>query len=268
MMNKVIHSDCVEGVRGLDSESVALTVTSPPYDKLRGFAPFDFEALATELFRVTMPGGVVVWVVGDQIVEFSETGTSFRQALYFRELGFCLQTMIFSPLGQSTVPLCRYGLALQFMFVLTKGRPRVANLIYDKRNKTAGTYRKPRCLLSRGRGLFSNQRPIRTWGRRGNVWSYAVGKNCTTKDQYAFEHSALMPEGLAEDHILTWSRPGDLVLDPFCGAGTTAKMSVLWGRRYIGFEIEQRYCELAERRVREAVLRLLDSSMARTGGAA
>lgn len=261
-MNKIINCDCVEGVRRLDSESVPLTVTSPPYDKLRGFAPFDFEALAKELYRVSLPGGVVVWVVGDQIVDFSETGTSFRQALYFKELGFCLQTMIFSPLGVATVPQCRYSTALQYMFVLTKGRPRVANLIHDKRNKNAGKYRKSRYLLSRDRGLFSNQRPIRTWGRRGNVWSYAVGQNCTTKDKYAFEHSALMPEELAEDHILTWSRPGELVLDPFCGAGTTSKMAVLWGRRYIGFEIEKQYCELAERRVREASLRALEELMA------
>ena len=261
-MNKIINCDCVEGVRSLDSESVALTVTSPPYDKIRAFAPFDFEALAQELFRVTMPGGVVVWVVGDQIVEFSETGTSFRQALHFKEVGFCLQTMIFSPLGQSTVPLCRYGLALQYMFVLTKGRPRVANMIHDKRNKSAGTFRKPRYMLSGGRGRFAHPRPIRVWGRRGNVWTYAVGKNCTTKDKYAFEHSALMPERLAEDHIITWSRPGDLVLDPFCGAGTTVKMAVLSGRRYVGVEIEKRYCELAERRVREAALRSLDGLLA------
>jgi DNA modification methylase len=253
-MNRIINNDCVAGLRTLGSECVALTVTSPPYDKVRDFAPFDFESTSEELYRVTSDGGVVVWVVGDQIVNGSETGTSFHQALHFKEIGFDLRTMVFEPLGQSTSPRYRYGLAVQFMFVLSKGRPRVANFIHDKRNKSAGTYRKPRHLLSRERGWFSCQRPIRVWGRRGNVWNYAVGGGHTTKDKYAFDHPALMPESLAHDHILTWSNPADLVLDPFAGAGTTCKMAALLGRKFIGFEIEKRYCELAERRVRAAII--------------
>lgn len=256
-LNQIVNSDCVVGLQGLEADFVALTVTSPPYDRLRDFASFDFQALARELFRVTMNGGVVVWVVGDQVVEGSESGTSFRQALHFKEIGFRLQTMIYSPLGQTTVAQHRYGLAVQYMFVLTKGRPRVANFIHDKRNKSAGTCRKPRHILSRDRGRFSHQRPIRTWGRRSIVWSYPVGRHCTAKDKYAFEHPALMPEPMARDHILTWSQPGDVVLDPFAGAGTTCKMAALLGRRYIGVEIEKRFCELAERRVRDAVIGVL-----------
>jgi site-specific DNA-methyltransferase (adenine-specific) len=251
-MNRIINADCVDGLRSLEAGSVALTVTSPPYDRVRDFAPFDFEALAKELWQVTAEGGVVVWVVGDQIVKGSESGTSFRQALFFKELGFRLHhTMVFEPSGtmaSRTFP--RYGLAIQYMFVLSKGKPRTVHLIEDKLNKCVGGggHRGTR-WKSRVKG-----KPVRKWGLRGPIWRKSVGLWKTTKDQYAFEHPALMPEVLARDHILSWSNPGDLVLDPFAGAGTTLKMAALLGRRFIGVEIDPKWCALAERRVRKAIL--------------
>ena len=85
---------------------IDLTVTSPPYDNLRAYSgySFDFEAVAKELYRVTKQGGVVIWVVGDATIKGSETGTSFRQALFFKEIGFNLHdTMIYAK--NSYVPL-------------------------------------------------------------------------------------------------------------------------------------------------------------------
>jgi len=59
----------------------------------------------------------------------------------------------------------------------------------------------------------------------------------------------MFPESLARDHILSWSNPGDVVLDPFCGSGTTCKMAKLLGRHYIGIDISEEYCDLARQRV-------------------
>ncbi len=255
--NRIECCDCVDGVRSLAAGSVPLTVTSPPYDRIRKFAPFDFEALAHELFKVTCDGGVLVWVVGDQIVDGSETGTSFRQALFFKEVGFRLHhTMAFASSGTYLVTRTRYGSALQYMFVFSKGRPRTIRLIRDKPNKYAGQQQNvPHGRDDRNRNRYRSQ-PVKKFGLRPAFWVIATGKSVTTKDDYAYEHDAVMPESIARDHILTWSKPGELVLDVFVGSGTTAKMAALHGRKYLGFDIEKKWCDLAERRVREAVLGL------------
>ena len=69
--NRIYNMDCVDGMKMLDSGSIDLTVTSPPYDNLRMYKgySFDFDAVAAELFRVTKDGGVVVWVVNDATIK-------------------------------------------------------------------------------------------------------------------------------------------------------------------------------------------------------
>jgi DNA modification methylase len=94
--------------------------------------------------------------------------------------------------------------------------------------------------------------PIAPYGRRSNVREYATGFNTTTKGKEAFAHPALMPEALARDLIVSFSRPYDVVLDPFAGAGTTAKMAMLNGRRRLGFEINAEYVAIAHERLRNA----------------
>jgi site-specific DNA-methyltransferase (adenine-specific) len=94
----LILGDCAEKLKELPDASIDLVVTSPPYDNLRDYKgySFGFEEIATELARVIKIGGVIVWVVGDATVNGSETGTSFRQALYFKELGLNLHdTMVY-----------------------------------------------------------------------------------------------------------------------------------------------------------------------------
>jgi DNA modification methylase len=63
----------------------------------------------------------------------------------------------------------------------------------------------------------------------------------------------MFPESLAEDHILSWSKEGDLVFDPMCGSGTTLKMAKLNNRKYIGIDINQEYVNISNRRVKEAI---------------
>lgn len=252
--------DSLELLRLVHDGVVDLTVTSPPYDNLRkykGFA-FDFEGIAAELYRVTKDGGVLVWVVGDQTINGSETLTSFRQALHFREIGFNVHdTMIYQKSG---LPMNhnRYEQEFEYMFVLSKGKPKTFNPIRvpckypEKTDARRGqTYSTTDETMRRARSGKA-RKPVGTDKIKGNVWYYATGRNHSTKDEIAFKHPAIFPEQLAADHIKSWSNVGDLVLDPFVGSGTTGKMAVLAGRRFLGFDISAEYCEIAERRIRES----------------
>ena len=242
--------DNVQTVRQvIEDASIDLVVTSPPYDNLRTYGghSWDFEGVAQQLWRVIKPGGVVVWVVNDATVDGSETGTSFRQVLRFKELGFSIaDTMIWEKTGQGAVGNL-YWSNFEFMFVLCKGKLKTFNPICDRKNAiTTGTVR-----TNAGRNKEGGSDSIRVverteYGRRFNVWRI--------EEQQGSQHPAPFPESLARDHILSWSNEGDVVLDPFSGSGTTAKMARLMGRRAIGIEINERYCEIAVSRLRQRVL--------------
>ena len=253
-INKIYNENCLETMAKMPDCFVDLTVTSPPYDGLRTYNgySFPFEDIAKELYRITKQGGVVVWVVGDATIKGSETGTSFKQALYFKEIGFNLHdTMIY----QSPKPPLthnRYEQAFEYMFVFSKGKPNTFNVIKEP-SKNAGK----KCegtIRQTGRELQGKHKPgiVNDMKYRSNIWFYATGMNKTTTDKFAYEHPAMFPEQLANDHIISWSNEGDLIYDPFMGSGTTAKMAILNKRNYIGSEISKEYCEIAEKRI-EAV---------------
>jgi DNA modification methylase len=233
---------------GFPAGCVDLTVTSPPYDNLRAYKGYtwDFDAAARELWRVTKPGGVVVWVVADATVDGSETGTSFRQALGFMALGFRLHdTMIYEKeSGMPHPPYTRYCQQFEYMFVLSKGMPKTTNV---------ATYPKTGEVKKTTRRAANGAIKPGVWnvggGALSNVWRYGTGGTKTTPDHYAYEHPGVFPEKLAEDHILSWSNPGDVVLDPFVGSGTTPKMAIKHHRHFIGIDISEEYCALARRRI-------------------
>lgn len=251
MLNKIHNMDCVEGMRMLPDNSIDLTVTSPPYDNLRtynGFA-WDFEAVAKELFRVTKQGGVVVWIVSDATIKGSETGTSFRQALFFKEIGFNLHdTMIWQKISPFTHKN-RYIPCFEYMFVLSKGAPKTANLICDRKNKWGGTqvHGTERQKSGKTKNLSETQKSkcVKEYGARFNIWEITPDKNNKTG------HPAVFPINLVQDHILSWSHEGDTVLDPFMGSGTTAVACIKNNRNYIGFEISREYCDIAEERIQQ-----------------
>jgi DNA modification methylase len=266
-MNKILHTDCVKGMRQLPDECIPFTLTSPPYDDIREYGghAFDFDAVAEELWRITMPGGVVVWVVGEQIKKGSETGTPAKQKLHFKDLGFRCSTMIMATSQVSFPQKVRYPSVFHYAFVLTKGRPRYVNIIRDKPNRWAGsTYkwhtREPDGTL-RTQPLHV-AKPIPDFGHRTNVWYYYVGGSKTTKDK--INHPALMPEAMARDLILSFSRPGDLTFDCFAGGGTTCKMALLNHRRYLGMEAHGKFVLDATKRLddaRQEQKRWLDASL-------
>ena len=260
--NRLIHQDCVDGMKELEDNVIDLTVTSPPYDDLRSYNDSSswnfntFTLVADELYRVTKVGGVVVWVIGDAVVKGSETGSSFKQALYFMELGFKLHdTMIYEKNG-SPFPARRdgnrYSQLFEYMFVLSKDtKPKTANLLCDKPNRWAGYthFGKGSIRQKDGQLVERNIKPIPEYSPRNNIWKYNTGKNYSTKDEIAFEHPAIYPESLARDHILTWSNENELVLDPFMGSGTTIVCCMETKRNYIGYEIDDEYYNIARKRL-------------------
>jgi site-specific DNA-methyltransferase (adenine-specific) len=256
-LDRIYNMDCLEGMRKMESESVDLTVTSPPYDGLRTYNGycFDFENIARELYRVTKPGGVVVWVVGDATVDGDETGTSFRQALFFKEIGFKLHdTMIYAKTSVTNYSpsMKRYKQSFEYMFVLAKESPKTFNPIQDKPVLKQVKMHDGASGRDKNGNLKKNDYyEVGEYQVRFNVWPFNVGYNCTTHDDIAFKHPAMFPEALARDHIRSWSNEGDIVLDPFMGSGTTAKVARALNRHYIGFEISAEYCDIIRQRLEQ-----------------
>ena len=225
---------------------VDLTVTSPPYDNLRTYNGYieqwsfeKFQAIAKELYRVTKQGGVVVWIVGDATINGSETGTSFKQALYFMECGFNLHdTMIYEKAQACFGSNLCYLQSFEYMFVLSKGRPKSINFLRDRPNVRSGREKMAKRGLSiDGKKSERIYKVMKKMGKRKNIWTYGVGgRKSETGD-----HPAPFPEQLANDHIISWSNEGDLVLDPMCGSGTTCKMAWLNNRKFIGIDISEEY---------------------------
>ena len=257
---KLLHGDCLELMKDIPDKSVDLTVTSPPYDNLRSYNGNNdkwnvsvWESVITDLFRITKDGGVVVWIVADATVKGSETGTSFRQALHFIDVGFNLHdTMIYEKENPLPRQKNRYEQSFEYMFVLSKGKPKTTNIIKID-CKQAGTKRQGSARDNNEDILKKNkQRKVSETKIKRNVWVINASGYATTKDKSAFKHPAIFPERVANDHIISWSDPGDIVLDPFMGSGTTGKMAVLNGRNFIGIELDDKYFEIAKKRIEEA----------------
>lgn len=250
----LVVGNCVDVMRSWSPGIIRLTVTSPPYDKLRDYQgyEFPFEDIADQLYRVTAPGGVVVWVVGDRI-KHGRSLTSFRQAIYFQDIGFSAHDiMIYQKKNTPFTRSNAYTNAYEMMFVMTKGKPVTFNPLKVPTQRH-GMEMLPHNKLPDGinKKKLGELKKEKT---RTNIWAYAVGLGGTTSDRIAFQHPAVFPEKLAEDHIKSWSNPGDMVFDPMCGSGTTGKMALLNKREFIGIDISPEYIEIARQRLGESGL--------------
>ena len=251
MRADLIHGDCIEEMAKMDENSVDLTVTSPPYDNLRNYEgslqwnESIWKKALEGLYRVTKEGGVVVWVVGDATVKGSETGTSFKQALYAKEIGFNLHdTMIYQKAGTGACGShYAYWQSFEYMFVLSKGRPSAISRIKDVVNKCAGVVCTKGRISADGKEKEAKRRIVPNMSIRTNIWRFSVGGKSDVK------HPAKFPEKLASDHIISWSNEGDTVFDPFLGSGTTGKMAKQLRRNFIGVEKVEKYYEIALNRI-------------------
>lgn len=249
-IDSIICGDNCEVLRKMPNECVDLVVTSPPYDDLRTYGghSWDFYGVAWNLKRILKAGGVIVWVVNDQTDKGTETGNSMRQALHFRELGLNLHdTMIYQK--QFYVPLThnRYEQEFEYMFVFSKGQPKTFNPKKVKTlfggQKSTLTHRKTGEEPVRGTNYGEARKEERIIG---NVWLKQPAR-CS-------EHPAVFPDDLASDHIVSWSNPGDLVLDPFAGSGTTCLAAKELGRHWTGIEVNPAYVEIINKRMAQEVL--------------
>ena len=249
-LNNIYNIECVEGMKQLPNNCIDLVVTSPPYDDLRDYNgyTFDYQSIAEELFRIMKEGGVVVWVVGDKIKNGNRTLTSFRQAIFFQEIGFNVHdVMIYQKKNTPFMRSNAYTNCYEFMFIFSKGKPKTFNPL---KTKTARSGLEKLVTNKKADGI--NKKVIgelKTEKTLTNIWEYAVGLGGSTNDKIAFEHTAIFPEKLARDHILSWSNENDIVFDPMSGSGTTCKVAKLNNRFYLGMEISKEYTDLSKRRL-------------------
>ena len=247
-INKTYNENCLITMSNIPDNYIDTTVTSPPYDDLRKYNgySFEFEIIAKELYRITKKGGVVVWVVGDSTTKGSESGTSFKQALFFKEIGFNLHdTQIYQKVNYVPLNHNRYEQCFEFMFILSKGKPKTFNpiMIPCKNAGAKQTYGIGRRKNHSGNHSMASYKEFRTIPTKEtkihpNIFEYTIGKEKNG-------HPAPFPEDLARDCILTWSNPKELIYDPFMGSGTVAKMCLINDRNYIDYTIEIRQNILA-----------------------
>ena len=250
-MIQLIHGDCLEEMKKREEASVDLTVTSPPYDNLRTYNGNNaqwseqvWKDCITQLFRVTKEGGVVVWVVGDATIKGSETGTSFKQALWAMQCGFNLHdTMIYAKNGFRFPFPNRYHQVFEYMFIFSKGKPKTFNGIMDRKNIHSNRKGKNMKREQDGSKTYRKEFVATEYGKRFNIWKYNIG------GKKEHNHPAIFPEQLAHDHILSWSNEGDTVLDCFMGSGTTGVASKNLNRNFIGIELDKDYFEIAKERI-------------------
>lgn len=274
-INTILHGDSAEVMKSLPDNCIPLTVTSPPFAKMRLYGGHaytweTFTRVATQLARITMDGGVICWVVRNQIVNKRENLQAEKEKLFFADdLGLWPhQTILGAPKGVPLPNANRYASNYDYVYVFSKGRPRFVHIIRDRRNRLFGAIKNNR-LIRKANGTArlacGGEYTIAKWGFRSNIWSYATGGTNTATDRVSAEHPARMGEPLAEDLIISFSKPGDLVFDPFAGAGTTLKMALLNQRQWLGVEIFDEYVEIIEERMKLAKRQLTERFLERVG---
>lgn len=255
---QLFNDDCLKVLPTIPENSIDLIITSPPYDNIRDYNDssiwnFDiFKNIANQLNRTLKDGGVIVWIVNDATIKGSETGTSFKQALYFKEIGLNLHdTMIYYKNSYPFPCTNRYYQNFEYMFVFCKGKLKTANLIKVPTisNTKNSTYRKKDGTTTKFK--YEINKPLRN---ADNVWKYEVGYQKSTTDKIAYKHPAIFPEKLSKDHILTWSNENDLILDPMMGSGTVGKVSKILNRNFIGIEIDKEYFNIAKQRIESTLI--------------
>ena len=259
---ELVHGDCLDKMKLIPNGIIDMVLTSPPYDNLRSYneslnwGEHIWKPVIEQLFRIIKVGGVVVWIVGDATIKGSETGTSFKQALYFKEIGFNLHdTMIYMkdnppPVGGDM----RYYQAFEFMFVFSKNNPSVFNpIVEDRRNKWNDKRTSRIRPVTRNKSGVFTEKNVKIEGqvKLQNVWSYVVSGGSVAEEMFAHEHPAIYPESMARDHIISWSNEGDMILDPFAGSGTTGKVAKQLKRNCILIEKELDYINIIRKRLNE-----------------
>lgn len=254
-MINLMLGDCLEKMKEIPDGSVDMVITSPPYDDLRDYGgniiwDFDvFQKIARQISQSLRSGGVIVWIVADSTVNGSETGTSFRQALFFKDVcGLNLHdTMIWNKNNFTAVGSLktRYAPVFEYMFVFSKGKIKTFNPIKDRVNVSFGreTHGSVRQKDGTTKPISKPGVIIPQFGQRHNVWIQPP------EMRRGIEHPAVFPESLVQDHLISWSNAGDNILDPFMGSGTVGVVCKNLKRNFIGIEKDENYFNIAKNRI-------------------
>jgi site-specific DNA-methyltransferase (adenine-specific) len=246
MLDDIYCIRCEVGMNYLEDGSIDLVVTSPPYDQMREYTGFSLsiEEVISELYRVVKPGGIIVWVVGDETKKGNESTTAFDHIMQFKKAGFILyDTMIFKKQNPPPKNHKRYEQCFEYMFILSKGEPSITKLIIQPCRNAGKKSSKNTYVHDRSDKLELQHKDGKVKDKKikSNVWEYTIGNSEKFRKIVERRHPAKFPILLARDHILSWSNEGDVVLDPFIGSGTTAIVAKLMNRKFIGFEISEEY---------------------------
>lgn len=250
-VNQLIVGDAVKILKSWNKSCIDLTVTSPPYDNLRDYNgySFDAESMLSAVLDVTKEGGVCVWVIGEKI-NGGRSLSSFNHAFMGKNVGWTVHdVMIYQKKNTPFMRSNAYTNCYELMIIFSKGKPKTFNPLLEPTVRSGWET----SVHNKGPDAVNRKRPVKlkTQKTKTNIWQYAVGLGGTTSDKIAFQHPAVFPERLAQDHILSWSNPGDIVLDPMCGSGTTCKMAEINERHWIGIDISKEYIEIARQRIPE-----------------
>jgi site-specific DNA-methyltransferase (adenine-specific) len=259
-LNKIYNMDCIEGMKLLPDNSIDLVVTSPPYDGIRDYKGFslDLHSVGVEISRILKDGGICVMVIQDQTKKGRKTMTSFRTILDWDDnteldvFEICIYNRNGTPGAWWNK---RFRVDHEYIPIFIKGqKPQYFNKEHMKiLPKKEGVQKSGGSRFTSGEvseGFISTGKPKCC----GTVIKYASssqeGINKNIKKIKA-KHPATFPDKLAMDFIQCFTTERMIVLDPFMGSGTVAAMAKKLNRKYIGFEINKEYCEIAENRIKE-----------------
>ena len=257
-MNKTAHrliNGDARDLSFLQDESIHLVITSPPYWNLKRYNENpdqighieDYESFLNEIrlvwehvFRILVPGGRLVCVVGDVCVSRRKFGRHLVFPLHAdicvlcRKIGFDnLNPIIWHKIANASFEVENGSKFL--------GKPYEPNAIIKNdmefilMQRKPGGYRKP---TEEQRKLSKiDKKDFDTWFQQ--IWHIT---GASTRN-----HPAPFPLELATRLVRMFSFCGDTILDPFCGTGTTMVASLKYGRNSIGIDIEPEYCRMAAR---------------------
>ena len=250
-MNKLITGDNVAVLKRFPDDSVDFIFTSPPYDKRRtyeGFPPVDFVVLGRELRRVIKPNRPVAFVIQDGVEKKRRTGTSFRFIVDMMDrVGFylwdCLIAHKTSALPQ---PLHNPRLRMEHELVpiFVKGNNQHIHTFHAPLIpvKNPGEHHIGRTRTVKG-GYINKTSTNNKMKIAGTIWRYS--QTSVYPNRLKYQHPAVFPNHFAKEFIETFTNPGDLVLDPFCGSGTTCVEAYKLNRFYAGIDISYDYIKIA-----------------------
>lgn len=276
---QVICSDVRKGLSRLNDSSVDTVVTSPPYYGQRDYESDiqighektieDYVDTLVKIFgavrRVLRPEGTLWLNLGDKYLNGQLQGLPWRVALALQADGWVLRSDIIwhKPNAMPSAVKNRPTTDHEYIFLLTRS---TKDYYYD-----ADAIREPHVTFTNQSRMKGGRKHLGKRGgtpeagkNRGNPnlhdgrWDQAFhpkGRNKRTVwsmplSKYRDAHFAVFPESLVEHCVKAGSPPKGVVLDPFCGSGTTGLVSLRIERDFIGIDCSQRYCDMASERLR------------------